>query len=90
MSDTRLHRRQAGQGLVRLRFLPSIFRLLAIALLVMALARPQSGTHTREITSEGVDIVLVIDRSGSMDSDVWRCVSPQSGRVGYARPAYGE
>ena len=43
-----------------------IFRVLAIALLVMALARPQSGKKFSEISSEGIDIFLVLDTSGSM------------------------
>ena len=42
------------------------FRLLAIALLIIALARPQSSTSWQNVTTEGIDIILVIDISGSM------------------------
>ena len=46
--------------------IPLILRCLAIALLVMALARPQEGRKSTEILSAGVDILLAIDTSGSM------------------------
>ncbi|MFQ5672352.1 MAG: VWA domain-containing protein [Nitrospinales bacterium] len=46
--------------------LPLALRCLAIALIVMALARPQEGRQSREILSVGVDIILAIDTSGSM------------------------
>ncbi len=72
MSDTRLHQRQAGFGRVRLRLLPTILRVAVLLLLVLALARPQSGTHSREILSEGVDIVLVLDISTSMKGEDFR------------------
>jgi Ca-activated chloride channel family protein len=41
-------------------------RLLALALLVVALARPQSGSAREVILGEGVDIAIVLDISGSM------------------------
>lgn len=72
MSDTRLHRRQSGFGRVRWRLLPALLRLGALALLVLALARPQSGTHSREVISEGVDIVMALDISTSMKGEDFR------------------
>ncbi|HUU47020.1 MAG TPA: VWA domain-containing protein [Acidobacteriota bacterium] len=54
---------------VRLRWLPSVLRALALMALVLALARPQSGTASQEITSEGIDIVLALDVSGSMKAE---------------------
>jgi Ca-activated chloride channel family protein len=52
----------------RVRFRPMLFvlRVLALASLSIALARPQSSNTTENIDSEGVDIVLSIDVSGSM------------------------
>ncbi|MFN8602478.1 MAG: VWA domain-containing protein [Candidatus Binatia bacterium] len=41
-------------------------RLLALALLILALARPQQGLGTAEVETSGIDIVLAIDVSGSM------------------------
>ncbi len=54
---------------VRTRWLPSAARLIALLLLVIALARPQSGSTSREVTSEGIDIMLVLDVSGSMKAE---------------------
>jgi len=66
VSDSEAHAAQSGKGWARLRHLPFALRLIGLALLILALARPQFGTHSREITSEGVDIVLAIDISSSM------------------------
>ena len=46
-------------------FIPWI-KILAIALMVVALARPQSGRQKTEITTRGVNIVLALDLSESM------------------------
>lgn len=43
-----------------------VLRLLAIAALIIALARPQSVLSKTSIASEGFDIVLAMDISGSM------------------------
>ena len=43
-----------------------LLRNLALASLVVALARPRSGAHTETQTSEGINIVLAIDLSSSM------------------------
>lgn len=59
--------RQVGAGgRARLRPLLFALRLLAIAMLSIALARPQSSNTTENIDSEGIDIVLSMDMSGSM------------------------
>lgn len=42
--------------------------LAGIILLVVALARPQSGKELRNIKKEGIDIVVALDVSGSMKS----------------------
>jgi Ca-activated chloride channel family protein len=47
------------------RALP-LARVLALALLVVALARPQVVKKEQEIKTEGIDIMLVLDISGSM------------------------
>jgi Ca-activated chloride channel homolog len=43
-----------------------LLRNLALASLIIALARPRSGAHTETLTSEGINIVLAIDLSSSM------------------------
>ena len=53
---------------VRLRWIIPALRCLSLALLVIALARPQKGDeHTRSNT-HGLAIQLVVDRSGSMQA----------------------
>lgn len=49
-----------------LRHLPFLFKLLAIVLVVLAIARPQTMYEEHNAEGEGVDIVLCIDVSGSM------------------------
>ena len=51
---------------VYLRHIVFVFEVLAIALLIVALARPQSTNSWENSTTEGIDIVLAIDISGSM------------------------
>jgi Ca-activated chloride channel family protein len=50
----------------RLMFLPFALRLLTLAILVVAMARPQSSLRGKEENVEGVDIMLALDVSGSM------------------------
>ncbi len=51
---------------VRLRFLPMALRLIAFALAVVVIARPQSTSSHSDHNTEGIDIVLSMDISGSM------------------------
>ncbi|MEO0311917.1 MAG: hypothetical protein RIQ89_1574 [Bacteroidota bacterium] len=50
----------------RLLLLPFIFKLLAIGAIIIALARPQSSYKGRDVTTEGIDLILAIDVSASM------------------------
>jgi len=68
-SDLKIVRRSARTGRTQFRFLLPIFRILAVAFLIVALARPQAGTENREVTSEGIDIMLALDVSGSMKAE---------------------
>lgn len=52
-----------GSGIERTIF---IMRNIVLAGLVIALARPRSVGHAENVTSEGINIVLVIDLSSSM------------------------
>lgn len=49
-----------------LRPLPTILRLAALLMLIVALARPVEVSNERETTTEGIDIVLAMDISGTM------------------------
>ena len=48
--------------------IPIVLRFIAITLFIIAFARPQEGHKRTEILSQGVDIVLAIDTSGSMQA----------------------
>lgn len=48
------------------RHLPFIFRILAIALIVIAIARPKSSEDITKRDSEGIDIIMSLDISTSM------------------------
>lgn len=49
-----------------LRPLPITLRLGALALLIVAMARPVEMEHNRKVSVEGIDIVLAVDVSTSM------------------------
>ena len=52
--------------------LPSLLRMGALTLCILALARPQVREVTQERYAEGVDIVLVLDTSTSMRAEDFR------------------
>jgi len=54
---------------VKGKWIPTAAKIFGALLVVVALARPQSGTASREVTSEGIDIMLVLDVSGSMKAE---------------------
>ena len=49
-----------------LRHVPFVLRCVAVALLIVAVARPQSAEHNTKTNTQGIDIVLAIDVSTSM------------------------
>ncbi len=49
-----------------LRHIPFLLRVVAFAAIVVALARPQTVEHSRSSSTEGIDIVMALDISGSM------------------------
>ncbi len=55
---------------LRLRPLLKVARLMCLVLLIVALARPRKGTVISEISTEGVAIEAVVDRSGSMQAEM--------------------
>ena len=58
--------RVATSWRARLVGLPVLLRALALAALVLAMARPQHGTERARDISQGVAIGMVVDRSSSM------------------------
>ncbi len=51
---------------VYMRHFPFLLRLLSIALVIIVIARPQSVSSWEESETQGIDIVLALDVSGSM------------------------
>ncbi len=49
-----------------LRHLLFVLRIFAFALLIVVLARPQSTERWQDVTTEGIDIMMVLDISSSM------------------------
>lgn len=48
--------------------LPLALTAISLALLVTAVARPQKGLATQNVTSNGIDMMLCLDTSGSMNA----------------------
>jgi Ca-activated chloride channel family protein len=73
----------------KLRDVPGILRSVAVGMLVLAAARPVSVLSDQSSEEKGIDIVLVMDLSGSMravlDADPrdlpWQVERPPSGRL---------
>jgi Ca-activated chloride channel family protein len=49
-----------------LRHLLFVLRLIVVGLIIIVLARPQSSNRWEQVTTEGIDIVMCMDVSGSM------------------------
>ena len=68
-SDTRLVTRLiAYRQPVFYVHLPFALRILTAALIIVALARPQTGYREEEVISRGIDIMLTLDISSSMSA----------------------
>ncbi len=63
-------RLQSFQGVASLRgylqWLLPVLRMLCLAALILAMARPQEVMKEEDITADGIDIVMVMDLSSSM------------------------
>ena len=65
-SDTSFFNEMPKSWKIYIRHILFALDLCAIALLIIALARPQSSSKNQKINVEGIDIVLSIDLSSSM------------------------
>ena len=68
-SDVTPAKHASTTWLARLREGPSVLRLVAVGLGILALARPQEQNVTRTRSAEGIDIMLVLDTSTSMRAE---------------------
>jgi Ca-activated chloride channel homolog len=55
-----------------LRHLPFVLRMLAIVMLILVIARPQLSDSVSNTSTEGIDIMMAIDISGTMLSKDFR------------------
>jgi Ca-activated chloride channel family protein len=53
----------------RFRHSVSLLRIIVVTLAILALARPQTGSSREELSSQGVDILLLMDISTSMKAE---------------------
>jgi len=58
--------KQPGSWRLWLVHLMFALRVLAIALIILAIARPQSSLRRQDVSIEGIDIMIAFDISGSM------------------------
>jgi Ca-activated chloride channel family protein len=66
--DVRLAGTSSNSWRITLRPVLTGLRILAMALIIIAVARPQTGQAHETVKGEGVDIALALDISGSMAS----------------------
>jgi len=67
-SSTSVLQRLRRGAVARLASLPGVLRVVAIALLALALARPQTRDRGGRVEVEGIDIVVTLDMSHSMEA----------------------
>jgi Ca-activated chloride channel family protein len=67
-ADVKLALKSSRTWRITMRPLLTVLRVLAVALIIVAIARPQTGQARDIVRGEGVDIALALDISGSMAS----------------------
>jgi len=68
-SDISVFKKIRASRAIKLRHIIMILRVIAVLAIVLALARPQSTTKTEQLYTEGIDIILTLDVSGSMKNE---------------------
>ncbi len=66
ISDTKRFKETGKSKKIYFLHVNFILRILALAFLIVAFARPQTSSSKTEVTTEGIDIVLSMDISSSM------------------------
>ncbi|MBL7923007.1 MAG: VWA domain-containing protein [Bacteroidia bacterium] len=72
ISSTEAFRHYRPSWKQRLINLPIVLRILAVAFMVVALARPQSSSKASNVKTEGISIVIALDISSSMLAEDFR------------------
>jgi Ca-activated chloride channel family protein len=68
-SDTNLIRQVKFRGKLWPRYISPILKALALVLIILALARPRFARTFEEVRTQGIDIILTLDISGSMQAE---------------------
>jgi len=71
-SDTNLIKKVRFRGRLWPQYISPILKSLALVLLVFALARPRLSRALMEVKTQGIDIILALDISGSMKAEDFR------------------
>lgn len=66
-SDLRVFRQVGPTLWIHLRHCLIAFKLIGLGCLILAMARPQAGRETRRTAADGIDIMLTLDVSSSME-----------------------
>ncbi len=66
VSDVRQWSVKPSRLKIWMRHIPFILRMIALALIIVAIARPRSSKNFEKVDTEGIDIVLDMDVSTSM------------------------
>lgn len=66
VSDTRVYTHTPKSYKIHLLHVPFILRIISFVMLILILARPQTTNNWKNTETEGIDIMLAIDVSGSM------------------------
>ena len=69
MSDTRVLKKQPKSARIYLLHVPFVLRVVCITLLSIALARPQLTNRQSSESTEGIDIMMALDISGTMQAE---------------------
>jgi Ca-activated chloride channel homolog len=70
--------------------LPQLLHILGLAALILAMARPQRIHSEQILKSEGIDIVLALDVSGSMEAPDFRLNGREVDRLQLAKKVVGD
>ena len=74
----------------RITWMPAALTLAALALMIVAMARPRVGREQTIVRSEGIAIQMLVDRSGSMQALDFRIDGSQVNRLTAIKNVAGE
>jgi Ca-activated chloride channel family protein len=82
--------RISASGAGRRRIVLPVLRTVALALVILAIARPQAGSTLAKVHREGVDVVLAVDVSGSMLAEDFTLGEERASRLNVVKSVVDE